>query len=412
MENFRIKNTKSIWMLPALMILTLFIIDLSYQRFAPFIIGTLQYADGLNVLEKDLYFILMGLCGYWLFIRALNPLIAFTKNTQFLQKHPILPIVLPFFITAVKIMVFLILFNTLIQSMDISDNLSYFVEKTTSIFIICAISGAICRLISTAEQLLLYHYTADLNGLIVERKIHTQTLILKRVAYTITAIFTIGAILVLFDNVRALGASVLTTAGVIGLVLTFTAQRSLGSIFAGIEIALTQSIKIGDKIQIENELGTVEEINFRNVIVKMWNWRRLVVPTNFFLEKSFQNWSHVESTNLITSFYLYVDFLMPIEPLRNKLHAIVENSELWDKNVAKMQVSELREGSMQLKIIVSAHNGDDVGNLSDHIREELMTYIVRAFPDFLPKTRATNLKEPSRENMFDTDNSADLCNLT
>ena len=143
------------------------------------------------------------------------------------------------------------------------------------------------------------------------------------------------------------------------------------------------------------EVGTVEEINFRSVIIKLWNWRRLIVPVSFFLEKSFQNWNRVEHANLIERVFLYVDFAMPVERLRSKLDAILNQSDLWDKQVGSLQVSELLENTMQLKILASARNSDDISALTAHIREELMTYIVQHFPDFLPKTRTLNLSEKS-----------------
>ena len=392
-----INNTKNIWLLPCLFIFILMLSHFGLQHYSTTLFKSADYASQFNLIEEPIYLILMGICEYWLFIRVINKGAVYWKNSVTVQKYPTIGIILPFILTVFKNLALLIIINLTTQKLNLPDEVAYVLTKATSIFIICALSGILFKLIDIAEQLLLHHYTVEQSGLITERKIHTQTLILKRVAYSLLAILTAGAILVLFDNVRALGASVLTTAGVIGLLLTFTAQRSLGSIFSGLEIALTQPIKIGDKIQIENEVGTVEEINFRNVVIKMWNWRRMIVPTHFFLEKAFQNWNRVEHTNLLEVFYLYVDFTMPVEQLRNKFYSILKNSDLWDKDVGKMQVSDLKESSMQLKIVVSAKNSDEASNLGAHIREELISYIAKTFPDLLPKTRSTTLAENSSE---------------
>lgn len=268
---------------------------------------------------------------------------------------------------------------------------SYFLDKFSSSLIIGAIAWVLFKLVHIAEQLLLQHYHANTDNDVLARKVYTQTLILKRIAMAIITILAVGAVLMLFDNVRALGASVLTTAGVIGIVLTFTAQRSLASLFSGLEIALTQPIKIGDAVVIENEFGIIEEINFRSVIVKLWDWRRLVVPTNYFLENAFQNWSREENNNLIGTVYLYVDFTLPLDKLRDELKRILQACALWDGKVCSIQVSELQEKGMQLRVLSSARSPSDAWDLRCEVREKLMDFIVKNYPASLPVSRNTSV---------------------
>ncbi|MBA2648447.1 MAG: mechanosensitive ion channel [Legionella sp.] len=384
-----IKNTKSVWFIPSILLISLILAHVLFRNYMDSLITIFRLPDNTTIIEESTYYVLMGMGQYWLFARIIEKFSAYLGQLTIFKQYSSIGIILPFFTSVLKTITFLILFNILLQHLDIPNELSYAFGKLSSILIICAISGTLYKLISIAEELLLHHYTAELNGKIYGRKIVTQTLILKRVAYAILSIITAGSILVLFDNVRTLGASVLTTAGVVGLVLTFTAQRSLGSIFSGLEIALTQPIKMGDKIMIEKEFGTVEEINFRNVVIKLWDWRRLIVPTSYFLEQSFQNWSRVEDTNLIGTVFLYVDFTMPVSKIRDKLSSILNNTNLWDGNVNTVQVNALQENVMQLKILASAKNSSDMSDLCAFIREALITYIVSEFPNALPKERTT-----------------------
>lgn len=347
----------------------------------------------LNIFEQFTYYVSLALSFYWLFTRAMNNVTHYLLSTPFLTAHQTTSILLPFFSSVLKTIVFLILFNTLIPYLGLPNQFSYFLDKLSSSLIIGTISWILFKLIHISEQLLLHRYTSKTDQGILARKIYTQTLILKRISMAIVAILTAGAILMLFDNVRALGASVLTTAGVIGIVLTFTAQRSLTSLFSGLEIALTQPIKIGDAVVIENEFGLIEEINFRHVIIKLWDWRRLVVPTNYFLEHPFQNWSREESNNLIGTIYLYVDFTLPIDKLRDELKRILQISALWDGKICSIQVSDLQDKAMELRVLSSARTPSEAWDLRCEVREKMIDFIVRAYPNSLPLSRTAQVSE-------------------
>lgn len=384
------KDNKSIWLAPFMLIALLFIGHSVLNYYSSFLTQTLGITGKIVRIEQYAYMLCMAAAVYWLCIRLLSK--GFSNLQNSMKNYHTVSLVIPFFNALLKALAFLVIFKLFTQHLELNSTVSYVLSKVTSIMIIGAIGWLLCKLIDVAQQLLLHHFTADSSGINLERKVFTQTVILKRVAYTIVSILTAGAILILFDNVRALGASVLTTAGVFGLVLTFTAQRSLASIFSGLEIALTQPIKIGDSVVIDNEFGVIEEINFRSVVIKLWDWRRLIVPTNLFLEKTFQNWSKVQDTNLIGTVYLYVDFSLPVKELRSYLELILQKTPHWDRNVGLLQVGDLQERVMQLKILASASNADSLSNLRAFLREELIGYIVQKYPYALPKTRSYALK--------------------
>lgn len=384
---FEIKKS---FIFPSLMVFLVLALNLFYKNYAT------AFSEYFNLTHVDfaenfIYLLSLGLISYWLFSRLISNVKGYLLAKTFLSIHQPTRILLPFFASLCRIIFGLGVINFIVPYLGLPEEFSYLSKKVTSILIISAISWSLFKLVSIAEQLLLNHYQTKAPGDLQTRKVYTQTLILKRISSGIILVLTIGAILMLFDNVKALGASVLTTAGVLGLVLTFTAQRSLGSIFSGLEIALTQPIKIGDAIVIENEFGTVEEINFRNVIIKLWDWRRLVVPTSYFLEKSFQNWSREQSNNLIGTVYLYADFTLSVDALRDELKTILEHSQLWDKKVVNVQVSDLKERVMELRVLASAKTPGEAWDLRCEVREKLMAYIAKHQPHALPMSRTHSL---------------------
>ncbi|STY28619.1 small-conductance mechanosensitive channel [Legionella wadsworthii] len=339
--------------------------------------------------ELYTYWIGFMLGLYWLLIRVLNKSNELFSHGSIFSGHLSLRIIFPFISTVMRVIFWLISINLFIQYAPTSDLTSYFLNKISSVLIIAALAWLLIRLSDVISALLLQHYNKSEIGANT-RKIRTQILIMKRFLAGLIFLLALGASFMLFDNVRALGASVLTTAGIFGLVVTFAAQRSLGSVFAGLEIAWTQPIKIGDLVMIENEFGTIEEISFRSVIIKLWDLRRLTVPTHYFLEKPFQNWSRNEINNLIGAVSLYVDFTLPLAKLRNKVTDILKSSALWDGKTCKIQVYDLQEHVMQVRILVSAQNADDLSNLRCEIREKVIQYIVENYPRALPMTRASS----------------------
>lgn len=388
-----LRHTRTLWAAPLLVVFVLIACHQIYLNYLPFWLDYFSHPETVIRTERFIYTSFLGLCGYWLFLRGINQGFQWMQQRPLLQKHATVTIVLPFFASLFKVLFFLVCFNVVTQYYSLGRELSHILNKISSVFIIAAIGLILSKFVDVTEQLLIRRYSDNLQGNSTARKIYTQALIFKRVAYAVITILTLGAVLMLFENVRALGASVLTTAGIAGLVITFTAQRSLANLFSGLDMALTQPIKIGDIIVINNEFGTVEEINFRNVIVKLWDWRRLVVPTSYFLENSFQNWSHKQDNSLIGAVDLYADFTLPVEKVRQELKKILSASSYWDRRVGKLVVQDLKETVMQLRILASAANADATSNLRSELREKIMDYIARTFPESLPACRTHNINE-------------------
>jgi small-conductance mechanosensitive channel len=218
------------------------------------------------------------------------------------------------------------------------------------------------------------------------RSMVTRVRLLRRISLVFLVLLMSAGFLMLFDSVRALGASLFASAGVAGIVLGLAAQRTFGNIFAGIQIAITQPIRIGDQINVEKEFGTVEEITLTYVVVKLWDLRRLMLPISYFIEQPFQNWTRT-STNVIGTVMLYVDFTAPVEELRTHFKAIVSASPHWNQNTCALHVSNCDEVSMQIRLIASAPTAAQSWELQCEIREKMLDLLRSKYSHALPRAR-------------------------
>ncbi|WP_170233974.1 mechanosensitive ion channel family protein [Bizionia myxarmorum] len=224
-----------------------------------------------------------------------------------------------------------------------------------------------------------------------ERKVITQLRFIKSISIVIILTLAIAVILWNIPAVRKLGTTILTSAGVIGIIFGVAAQKSISNLITGFQIAFTQPIKIDDEVVVEGEFGTVEDITLTYVVVKIWDWRRLVLPLNYFNDNSFVNWTF-NSQEIIGSVFFHVDYMFPVVEMRKKLLEILKNDDLWDKNVANLLVTNSGETSMELRATFSARNASDIYNLRCKVREKLIEFIQENHEDCLPKIRQINLR--------------------
>ncbi len=219
------------------------------------------------------------------------------------------------------------------------------------------------------------------------RRVRTQIMVIKSIANFIVFLLALAAVFLMFDTLRGLGVSLLASAGVAGLAIGFAAQKTLGNLLAGIQIAFTQPIRLEDAVVVENEWGWVEEITLTYVIIRLWDLRRLVLPISYFIEKPFQNWTRT-SASIIGTVELYADYTLPIDPLREKLVALLETTNLWDKQVQVVQVTDCDKDVIKIRILVSAANSPTAWDLRCFVREQMIRFIQDTYPQCLPKTRA------------------------
>jgi small-conductance mechanosensitive channel len=261
-----------------------------------------------------------------------------------------------------------------------------------SMLVIFTVSWLLVRGAAVLEDYLLERHSLRAADNLKARKIYTQTRYLRRVFTVVVAVLATAMALMNFDKVRQLGTTILASAGILGIVLGFASQRSIALLFAGFQVAITQPIRIDDVVIIEGEWGRIEEITLTYVVVRIWDLRRLIVPINYFTEKPFQNWTRV-SADLLGTVYLYCDYALPVEAVRAELQRLLQASPLWDGKVANVQVTDATEKALQLRALMSASDASKLWDLRCAVREQLLGFLQRKYPDSLPRLRA-ELREP------------------
>jgi small-conductance mechanosensitive channel len=227
----------------------------------------------------------------------------------------------------------------------------------------------------------------DVEDNLLARRVHTQIEILRRIAVIIVVFLTAGAVLITFPAVQAFGVSLFASAGVAGIILGLAARPVLTNLIAGIQIALTQPIRIEDVLVVEGEWGWVEQITTTYVVIRIWDLRRLVVPLTYFVEKPFENWTR-DTTTILGSVIWNLDYRTPIDAMRKKLEELAYKNPLWDGKIAKLQVVETTETSITVRGLVSARNSSNAWDLRCDVREQMISWLQTAHPEALPRVRA------------------------
>lgn len=261
-------------------------------------------------------------------------------------------------------------------------------DKFVDISLIISFSAILISIINVVEEYVFHVYDLKTEDNLRARKIRTQLQFIRRLAITIIVILTVCAVLLNFDHLRKIGATLLTGVGVGGIIIGFAAQKSLGNFLAGFQIAFTQPIRIDDVLVLEGEWGRVEEISLTYVVVNIWDQRRLIVPINYFIEKPFQNWTR-NTSEILGTVFLYMDYTIPLEPLRTEFYRLLDTTPLWDKRVRVMQITNATEKTMEIRALMSAHNSSQAFDLRCFVREGLIVYIQENFPGSLPQNRVT-----------------------
>jgi small-conductance mechanosensitive channel len=218
------------------------------------------------------------------------------------------------------------------------------------------------------------------------RRMQTQIRLLGRVLIIVISIATVAGVLVFIPSIRNIGISLFASAGIAGLAVGLAARPALSNIIAGIQIAITQPIRLEDAVVVEGEWGWIEEINLTFVVVRIWDLRRLVLPISYFIEKPFQNWTRT-TADILGSVILYVDYSVPLDEVRTEFGRALRASEYWDRKVDVVHVTDCTEKTMQIRLLMSAGNSSRAWELRCEVRERLIGYLQRHHPESLPRLR-------------------------
>lgn len=258
----------------------------------------------------------------------------------------------------------------------------------TALAIIAILTWLALRLLRGLQQVIELNNPVDVSDNLRARQIQTQSRVLLRTLSLFFLLIGVAAMLMTFPSARQFGTSLLASAGLAGLAVGFAARPVLANLIAGLQIAITQPIRLDDVVIVEDEWGRIEEITGTYVVVRIWDDRRLVVPLQYFIEKPFQNWTR-RNSSLIGSVFLWADYSLPLEPVREELRRLCKDvPELWDGRVCVLQVTEAGEKAIQLRALVSSADSSRNWDLRCHIRENLLGFIQRQYPQALPQLRA------------------------
>jgi small-conductance mechanosensitive channel len=334
--------------------------------------------------------VLLALAAHYLLFRILKRLAkgTETKVDNALVKHCAGP---------ARLIIPLLAVSFVLTLVGFPQGLLPLVKQTLALLWVVGLAWLVIKLAYVVEDIILSQYAIDVSDNLAARRIYTQIQILKKVVIVVVLILALATVLMTFEKVRQLGTTLLASAGLVGIIVGIAAQKSIATLFAGIQLAITQPIRIDDVVIVENEWGRVEEITLTYVVVRIWDLRRLVVPITYFLEKPFQNWTRI-SADILGTVFLYVDYTVPVEAVRAELRRIVENSPLWDGQVCTLQVTNATERTLELRALMSAADSSNGWGLRCEVREKLIEFIRQNYPDGLPKVRA-ELREPATENL-------------
>ena len=279
-----------------------------------------------------------------------------------------------------------------LPAIPIDSHTRQFVARLLLMAVIGLIGWAAIAGLHISSTIYLRRYRLDVEDNLLARKHTTQIRVLMRTIDVLLVLITIGGMLMSFPEVRQNGYSLFASAGVAGIVAGLAARPVLSNLFAGVQLAMTQPIRIEDVVIVEGEWGTIEEITATYVVVRIWDLRRLIVPLSYFIEKPFQNWTR-EDAHLIGSVYLYLDYRAPVGVIREKMREIVGQSKNWNGQVFGVQVTGAKESTIEVRAIMSANAAGQAWDLRCEAREKIIEFLQREHPEALPRQRQINLRE-------------------
>ncbi len=297
-----------------------------------------------------------------------------------------------------RVMVILSAGAAILAAAPISETARAIVFHSAELAAIGAAGWLFIALAKFVSRFIEHRYTSGGEDSLAARRVRTQTQVIQRIAGIGIITVTIAVMLMTFPNVRQIGASMLASAGIAGLVAGIAARSTFASLIAGLQVALTQPIRLEDSVVVEGEWGWIEEIGTTYVVVRLWDLRRLIVPLTYFIEKPFQNWTRTTS-DLLGTAMIYADYTVPVEEVRQELRRALEETPLWDKRTWGLQVTDLSDSTVQMRALMSATNASRAFDLRCYVRERLVHFLQEKYPQCLP-TKRTKLAVRKEELML------------
>ncbi len=329
-----------------------------------------------------------------------------------LRKRTVLAQALSYCEKPVRLILLLLLELAAFPFLPASPAVKSILNHSSGIVLIGAIAWLLVAMVDVVEAVLTQKYSFEMADNLAARRVRTQVQVLRRIVVLMIVVVAIAGILMTFPSIRHIGESLFASAGLAAVVAGLAGRTMLANLLAGVQIALTQPIRLEDAVIVEGEWGWIEEITTTFVVVRIWDLRRLVLPISYFIEKPFQNWTR-KSADLLGTVFIYADYSVPVEDLRKELHRVLQSTELWDGKVWGLQVTNATDRTLELRALMSAPNGSRAWDLRCLVREKLLQFLQEQYPDSLPRTRAdvqTDVRSqelrPGEEQVRDSANAA------
>ncbi|MGA8280932.1 MAG: mechanosensitive ion channel domain-containing protein [Desulfobacterales bacterium] len=274
-----------------------------------------------------------------------------------------------------------------VPNLPINSSLAGGVVRIVSLGLVAALAWAIISFTGVIEDIVTDRFPLDVRDNLNARQVHTRIRVLRRITVILIVGLAVSAILMSFTSLRRLGTSILASAGIAGIVVGMAARPTLSNLIAGVQVALTEPIRLDDVVIVEGEWGWIEEIRTTYVVVRIWDLRRLVLPLSYFIEKPFQNWTRV-TADILGTVFIYADYTFPVEELRQELHRVLQTTDMWDGKVWGLQVTNATDRTIEMRALMSAADSGTAWNLRCYVREQLIGFMQKRHPEHLPKTRA------------------------
>ncbi|MDX5401904.1 MAG: mechanosensitive ion channel family protein [Rhodobacterales bacterium] len=327
---------------------------------------------------RVLFALLLALTAHWISFRLLHRVMDNKVNfASTLLRRAKRPMRLAFILLALIVV---------LPRVSLPWNWDRFLQHLAMILLIILLGWTVLLLTNLYADRSVSRYRFDTDDNLAARKYVTQVRVLRRTVNIVVVIFTVAAVLLTFEGVQQYGVSLFASAGAAGLVLGLAARPVLANLIAGVQIAITQPIRLEDVVIVEGEWGWIEEIFATYVVVRIWDWRRMVVPLSYFIEKPFQNWTR-ETASVIGAVFWHLDYTVPVPEVRKKLEELVNASPYWDGQVVNLQVTDTDKDTITLRGLMSARTSPQAWDLRCEIREKLIDWLQDAYPQALPRLR-------------------------
>jgi len=353
--------------------------------------GQFDNGNWLNVSIVSASILLGSILLHFVLFKALKTL---NKSDLYLVTH-----VREKFKTPSLVFLITVALNIIVFSFAPQNLLTNYIKHGLKLLVIFSVAWLIVKLISLGKEMVLRRYNVDEKDNLKARRVYTQFNVIERIFNFMVILIALAVALVTFESIRKIGVSLFASAGLAGIILGFAAQKMIGTVLAGFQIAITQPIRLDDVVIVEGEWGWIEEITLTYVVVRIWDKRRLVVPTTYFIEKPFQNWTRV-SSDILGTVFIYTDYTVPFDILREELTRILKSDENWDGNVNVLQVTNSTEKTVEIRALMSAIDSPTAWDLRVSVREKLIDFLQKNYPDSLPKSRLV-LDNPAEENSIE-----------